>query len=167
MCWARYFGTALKARASFELYLVLQRGGLVPGGTYPKARYDAAFTTGLGTPALLSCDENNGLREVGICLGRQYQPGDMASGCSDAVTRLGLEGGCDFSSPISFVATAPAPAPRPPPPPPGPPATQCMPDRHGPPCKTDADCIGKTNCRRCAHSGFCTEEPPARMVQEN
>ena len=46
----------------------------------------------------------------------------------------------------------PGPAPSPP---------SCVPGVHGPACDTDADCAGKPNCVRCAHSGFCTDEPPA------
>jgi hypothetical protein len=49
--------------------------------------------------------------------------------------------------------------PGPPPPPPPPPASQCVPGKHGPPCSTDADCVGKVGCIRCASSGYCTDVP--------
>lgn len=35
----------------------------------------------------------------------------------------------------------------------------CVPGAHGPPCLTDEDCIHKSDCLRCASSGFCTTEP--------
>lgn len=34
-----------------------------------------------------------------------------------------------------------------------------MPEQHGPPCKTDADCARVPGCLRCAHSGYCSVEP--------
>jgi len=33
---------------------------------------------------------------------------------------------------------------------------QCVPDRHGPWCASDADCAQLTGCSHCANSGFCT-----------
>ena len=44
-------------------------------------------------------------------------------------------------------------------PPPTPPGGQCVPSKHGPPCAADSDCVNKTGCVRCAHSGFCTNDP--------
>lgn len=52
------------------------------------------------------------------------------------------------------------PGPPPPPSPPGPPpAGVCVTGKHGPPCKTNADCTNVINCVRCAKSGFCTDVP--------
>ncbi|KAJ8610106.1 hypothetical protein CTAYLR_007077 [Chrysophaeum taylorii] len=35
----------------------------------------------------------------------------------------------------------------------------CVPNEHGPPCDSDDDCVGVTDCVRCAHSGYCTDVP--------
>ena len=32
---------------------------------------------------------------------------------------------------------------------------QCITGQRGPKCSSDKDCWGKTNCQRCAHSGYC------------
>ena len=34
-----------------------------------------------------------------------------------------------------------------------------MRNQHGPPCSSDADCKGVPDCVRCAHSGYCTDQP--------
>lgn len=44
-------------------------------------------------------------------------------------------------------------------PPPVPPHNACVPNEHGPPCRRDSDCQGKSGCVRCARSGFCTQTP--------
>ena len=48
---------------------------------------------------------------------------------------------------------------KPPPPPPAGSALACVPNKHGPPCASNADCKGKAGCLRCARSGFCTDVP--------
>jgi hypothetical protein len=47
------------------------------------------------------------------------------------------------------VPTPPAPSP----------ATTCMKGRRGPKCSSDDDCNNLHGCVRCAHSGFCTDQP--------
>eukprot|EP00931_Biecheleriopsis_adriatica_P066695 TRINITY_DN40985_c0_g1_i1.p1 TRINITY_DN40985_c0_g1~~TRINITY_DN40985_c0_g1_i1.p1 ORF type:complete len:361 (+),score=48.65 TRINITY_DN40985_c0_g1_i1:57-1085(+) len=37
--------------------------------------------------------------------------------------------------------------------------TSCVPGKHGPRCTADADCTHVNGCLRCAHSGFCTDQP--------
>mmetsp|Transcript_106746 Transcript_106746/g.297115 ORF Transcript_106746/g.297115 Transcript_106746/m.297115 type:complete len:270 (+) Transcript_106746:70-879(+) len=60
----------------------------------------------------------------------------------------------------------PSPSPPAPAPTPGPaPAGQCVPGRHGPRCTCDADCAGLEGCVRCAHTGFCTNQPTAAGSQ--
>eukprot|EP01049_Picozoa_sp_SAG25_P004278 SAG25_NODE_266_length_10666_cov_14.508943_9_plen_320_part_00 len=51
------------------------------------------------------------------------------------------------------------PRPSPSPSPPSPSAHQCVPNKHGPACKEDSDCTSIRHCVRCAHSGYCTEQP--------
>lgn len=47
----------------------------------------------------------------------------------------------------------------PPAPPPSPSSDKCVPSVHGPACHMDSDCTNYTGCKRCAHSGFCTDVP--------
>ncbi|GMH70697.1 hypothetical protein TrLO_g13249 [Triparma laevis f. longispina] len=35
----------------------------------------------------------------------------------------------------------------------------CVSGQHGPECSSDKDCLGSTDCVRCASSGFCTDAP--------
>lgn len=51
---------------------------------------------------------------------------------------------------------------RPTPPTPTP-TERCVHDEHGPPCESDDDC-GFPGCVRCAHSGFCTDQPIQRAT---
>lgn len=39
------------------------------------------------------------------------------------------------------------------------PKQMCVSGQHGPECSQDADCGSMPGCLRCAHSGFCTQEP--------
>ncbi|CAK0794031.1 unnamed protein product [Prorocentrum cordatum] len=59
----------------------------------------------------------------------------------------------------------PAPGPSPPGPAPPAPAEACAKGRKGPKCGSDSDCSGIQGCVRCAHSGFCTDQPLAELVQ--
>lgn len=52
----------------------------------------------------------------------------------------------------------PGPGPSPPPAPPAP-VQACVSGRRGPKCGSDSDCSGIQGCVRCAHSGFCTDQP--------
>lgn len=52
--------------------------------------------------------------------------------------------------------TPPVPAPVPPPSPSG---GHCVQGKRGPPCSSDNDCNGLSECLRCARSGYCTAEP--------
>jgi hypothetical protein len=36
---------------------------------------------------------------------------------------------------------------------------QCIPNKHGPKCYIDSDCMQYRDCLRCARSGFCTMQP--------
>ena len=60
---------------------------------------------------------------------------------------------CTPTRTLTLTRCGAGPAPTPPP------AGQCVPEQHGPPCKTDADCAHVPGCLRCAHSGFCSMEP--------
>lgn len=155
-----FFQTTLDARKKYDAYAAMTGAGFVEGQAYGAEAYDAAFHKAYGAAAMLGCDQNNGLREVGFCLSKVPSP--MPLDCADSVLQAGGEAdNCDRTKPIVFVKTGAAPSPphpHPPPGPPGPPATQCAPDQRGPACKTDADCKNVPNCVRCAHSGFCTEE---------
>lgn len=57
---------------------------------------------------------------------------------------------------------------------------KCLPNEHGPKCRSDSDCEGKrcgqcicthfligvAGCIRCAHSGFCTTQPLLSQSKE-
>lgn len=43
----------------------------------------------------------------------------------------------------------------------------CVTGQRGPRCSKDADCWGKANCQRCAHSGYCTDVPLTRSLSEH
>jgi len=154
----QYFEATLHAREQFDAHKALQAAGFVEGQGYPKSQYDAAFDKSFGVQPELGCDQLNQLREVGFCLSNF--PAPMPLDCNDAVlAQHGEANDCDPLTDIIFAAKAAPPSPPRPTPPPGPPATQCAPDQRGPPCTSDADCASKPNCVRCAHSGFCTEQP--------
>lgn len=57
--------------------------------------------------------------------------------------------------------TPPAPVPTPPAPAPSPSGGSCVPNKKGPKCSADTDCKGLSGCVRCAHSGYCTDQPLA------
>ena len=57
------------------------------------------------------------------------------------------------------------PPPPPSPPSPKPSAAQCVPNKHGPRCKVDSDCTSFLHCIRCAHSGYCTEQPKSNRTE--
>jgi len=54
----------------------------------------------------------------------------------------------------------PAPSPVPGPAPAG---DTCVIGRKGPACSSNEDCAGLKGCVRCAHSGFCTDQPILRV----
>merc|ERR1719401_1453609 len=71
---------------------------------------------------------------------------------------------CGGSSPVPGPGPAPpAPGPSPSPPAPSPRSGSCQPGRKGPKCSSDDDCKGLSGCVRCAHSGFCTDQPLHHM----
>ena len=72
------------------------------------------------------------------------------SACADAHGKWKLGPLSDF---VSLCGSGPPVPPAPPTP------ERCVPNVHGPPCKADGDCTALPGCVRCAHSGFCTDEP--------
>mmetsp|Transcript_65538 Transcript_65538/g.156662 ORF Transcript_65538/g.156662 Transcript_65538/m.156662 type:complete len:284 (+) Transcript_65538:79-930(+) len=54
--------------------------------------------------------------------------------------------------------------PTPSPPAPPTPGASCQAGLHGPACQTDADCKNVAGCVRCAHSGYCTDQPVSVVV---
>lgn len=71
------------------------------------------------------------------------------SACADS------DGAWHLAAVSSFVSVCGAGPPAPP----APPGGRCEHNVKGPPCSTDADCVGKPGCIRCAHTGFCTDVP--------
>jgi len=54
--------------------------------------------------------------------------------------------------------------PTPSPPAPPTPGASCQAGLRGPTCQTDADCKNVAGCVRCAHSGYCTDQPISVVV---
>lgn len=70
------------------------------------------------------------------------------SACAGSDGRWKIAATDDFPT---LCSGGPAPSPTP--------SGQCVSGQHGPPCSTDGDCAGSTDCVRCAHSGYCTDVP--------
>ena len=120
------------------------------------------YVLSIGAQPLLGCSSDNSLKEVGWCL---TKTATSVTDCSTSVQAVhGEFNNCDTSSDV-LIPNGSGPGPSPPSPsppsPPGPPSPggECVPDKHGPPCSSDSDCVNIHNCLRCAHSGYCTSEP--------
>jgi len=113
---------------------------------------------------LVNTDPTNAQVEIGVCAGADGKwviaaPKDFPSKCG---------GSAPHPSPSPPSPTPPSPSPpspsppSPSPPSPSPPspspAGTCVPGQHGPKCSSDGDCQ-KGGCKRCASSGFCTDQP--------
>lgn len=161
----QYFNMTLTARAQLASYSALTKANMKVGMVYSAAQIDKAFKAAVGTTALLGCDNKNALKEIGFCLNKQDLVNDQKVTVDACAAPTRSSGGevtsCDRTKQITWPSGSAPPAPSPGPP--GPPgnATTCVPDKHGPPCKADADCVAVANCVRCAHSGYCTEVPAA------
>ena len=70
----------------------------------------------------------------------------------------GDDGKWRIADPSAFGTVCKGSGPQPGPPPPNH-TGHCAEGKHGPPCRTNADCVGVGGCVRCAHSGFCTDVP--------
>lgn len=159
-----YFNTTLSWRRELDVYNVLAASSVVPGKSYNASDFDAAFTKAHGAAAMLGCDRGNKLREVSFCLANptaQYDGPVRAAQCTDGVSHThGEVTSCDRSRSIAYVAQGSNPGPSPSPPGPSPPGGKtCAHGQHGPKCSSDKDCAGVDSCRRCAHSGYCTDVP--------
>lgn len=76
----------------------------------------------------------------------------MLSACA------GDDGKWQIADPSTFGTVCKGSGPKPVPPQPNS-TGHCIEGKHGPPCGTNADCVGVGGCVRCAHSGFCTDVP--------
>lgn len=79
-------------------------------------------------------------------------------------TCAGKDGRWKIAAVTDFPKVCGGGAPLPPSPTP-PPATSCVPGKHGPACHTNGDCVGRHGCLRCAKSGFCTDQPLEGMSE--
>ena len=120
----------------------------------PKAQLQAAY--GGPTRVSLSCGGGQYLSQVATCwaLDKASHLPTVQIACPASVI---AEDSCAHDT--VTVSGFGAPGPAPPPPPPGPQPTECVPGKHGPRCRTNADCVHVPHCLRCAHSGFCTNVP--------
>jgi len=103
---------------------------------------------------LVNTDPTNAQVEIGVCAGADGKwviaaPKDFPSKCG---------GSAPHPSPSPPSPTPPSPSPPSPSPPSPSPAGTCVPGQHGPKCSSDGDCQ-KGGCKRCASSGFCTDQP--------
>eukprot|EP00040_Diaphanoeca_grandis_P011583 m.59462 g.59462 ORF g.59462 m.59462 type:complete len:300 (-) comp22708_c0_seq1:505-1404(-) len=152
-----FFTAALAAREAYDPIQAFQTAGVRPGQTYSNAFLTAAFQKTFTHQPLLGClSPQNALKEVAFCLDKTTL---KIKDCAATVRNEGGEFTCDTATDILIpLSTGPNPTPTPPSPP-GPPGNTCVPDKHGPACTTDADCLHISGCVRCAHSGFCTTDP--------
>ena len=125
----------------------------------PKAKIQAAY--GGSKRVSLGCGGGQYLSAVATCWAldkASHLPAEQID-CPPSVI---AEDTCKGPA-VTISAFGPPGPPGPPPPPPGPPpppaAGQCVTGKHGPPCKSNADCAHVPHCLRCAHSGFCTNVP--------
>ncbi len=149
-----FFSGALSLRQNQNSIGLLAKVGITPSSTstYEVAAVSAAFPHA----TILKCNSNNMLQEVATCFSKSL----VAIDC-EADTYGGTS--CADGIRIPPVGSVPAPSAAPAPSTPG---TQCVPDKHGPPCSSDGDCAGIPHCVRCAKSGFCTEQPAAEKGEE-
>lgn len=161
-----FFNTTLAWRQRTDVFGTLKSGGIVVGGAYTAAQFDAAFKQALGVTALLGCGGGQNLESVAFCIDHNAT---KLIECDDSV-KSGSGGvvSCDRSQKITYARSA-APSPHPPGPPsppnPGPTPDQCVPNEHGPKCSSDSDCTPYPHCIRCARSGYCTETPKITTVE--
>ena len=110
----------------------------------------AADLTSAGFP-VFGHDDQYGQVELTACLD--------TSGKWHVTPQSSFTTTCGGSGPAPGPAPGPSPAPTPGPSP-APSGGKCVPNTHGPACKSDSDCA-LPGCVRCAHSGFCTDVPQA------
>jgi hypothetical protein len=79
--------------------------------------------------------------------------------CAGSNGRWVLADVSDMQAKCGGSPPAPSPSPTPSPPPPSPHTGACVHNKKGPKCSSDGDCSGLTGCIRCAHSGYCTDQP--------
>jgi len=98
---------------------------------------------------VFSVDEKEDQFQVSVCSGPNSGNKWVIASVSE------FQAKCGGGSP------APAPAPTP-----SPSGTSCIPNTHGPACSSNSDCVSITGCVRCAGSGYCTDVPLSKAVQD-
>ena len=161
-----FFNTTLAWRQLTDVYNTLFKAGIKPGASYSPEDITNAIKNRLGVTALLGCGggAENSLESVSFCISHDAQ---SLIECDESV-KSGTGGvvSCDLQKDILYSdgGSGPSPGPGPAPGPspgPGPSPDQCVENEHGPKCSSDADCSKFPHCVRCAHSGYCTDEPAA------
>merc|ERR1712232_1431902 len=107
-------------------------------------------------------DMSGALRDAGFPVWQLDQEYDqvLLSACAKSDGRWTLAAVSEMPSKCGGSSPGPSPSPPSPPSPPAPSpqAGSCQPGQKGPKCSDD-DCASLHGCVRCAHSGFCTDQP--------
>jgi ribonuclease T2 len=145
-----FFKETLALRSKYSFFTALTVAGMSPGNTYSATQLQTAIKNHNGADPLLGCVRGtNNLAEVSFCISKAT---NTATECTASVEKQGGETtSCNLSEPIAWIKAGEGPTPAP--------GTQCIPNTHGPACTTNANCTKFKGCIRCAHSGFCTDEP--------
>ncbi len=138
-----FMSGALHLRASLNTYAKLAAQGVTPSAT---ATYTMKqFTASVSHRTIFKCDSQNRVQEVATCWSKSLTQIDCDADAYSGST-------CP-STGILLPPTSSTPS-----------GGQCVADKHGPACTSDAQCKQYSDCVRCASSGFCTLQPSEDKV---